>query len=649
MLKPAEMKRVELLALERELRAVTEGLGRLGVVHLSQARAAAWGELVSPARLEGELARVRVLHERVAALCDMLEVGEEQPPAEVPYMSLKELGETLKGLEQPLAEVLASRQKLDSEIETEYQVLRDLEAFRPVEVAPAALDGLEFMHFAIGTLPAKKLAALREASGEKAVLLPFKSPDGQQHLIALAGRTGRFALESILRDHQFVPERLPETKGASLSDAARKTQERLFDLAKRQEAVRQETAAVGAREGGWLAACRQRLRLDEQLLNAQAYFGRTGAAFLITGYVPSLRVDALREELLRLTGGKVVIEVCDPDEDDPNIPTLMENPRWLKPFELLVGGYGCPGYREIEPTLFVAVSFLLMFGLMFGDVGQGGLVALLGVAMARRARGSTVRHFGALLGMAGSAAVVFGWVFGSVFGVEGAIRPPWGGWFAPMATDNIERLLAATIVLGVVMISLAVVLNIINRVRSRDYFGLVVDKFGIVGFVFYWGALGLGIRTLVSRSGGPTAVEVLLLVVLPLLVLWLREPLHYLMVRRDPTHPHANLFEGLIEGLVDVMETVSGYLANTVSFVRVGAFALAHAALCVAIFETERIARELPGGPAWSVLIIVFGNALVIGLEGMVVSIQSMRLEYYEFLSKFFRGEGKTYKPFKLT
>jgi len=648
MLKPAEMKRVELLILERDVRAVTEGLGRLGAVHFSEATAADGGDLVRPADLDDQLSRIHSLLERVGALCDVLEVPEDHPAAEVSYARPEGLDALLKPLEERLAAALERRKKLDAELEAQYQVVRDLEAFRPVEVPAEELRGLDFLHFAIGTLPARAVPAVRDAAGEKAVLLPFKSPDGRQRLIALSGRTGRFALGSILEEHGFEPERLPETRGIAPSEAARKTQDRLLDLARQQEALREETRGLAAREAGRLAAYRQRLRVDGQLLSAQAYFGRTGATCLISGYVPSVRVDALREELLRLTDGKVVVEVTDPPPDDPNTPTLMQNPRLLKPFEMLVAGYGHPGYGEIEPTPLVAISFLLMFGAMFGDAGHGAVLVALGLLLARRASGETLRNLGALLCMGGVSAILFGWVYGSVFGVEAAIAPPLGGWFQPLRGLNVQRLLVAAIVLGVGVISLGVVLNIINRIKARDYFGMVVDRFGIVGFIFYWGALGLGIRTVIAGGSKPAGWEVILLVVLPLVVLFFREPLHYLMTRRDRTR-RPSLFGGLIEGFVDVLETLSAYIANTVSFVRVGAFCLAHAAVCAAIFATVRIVSTMAGGLVWSALVIVLGNAFVIALEGLVVSIQAMRLEYYEFFSKFFGGEGKAYRPFKIT
>ena len=646
MLKPAEMKRVEVLVLDRDVRAVTEGLGRMGVVHFSAATAADGGDLVSPAHLEEQLARVHSLLERVGILCDALDVREGHPAAEVPFGRPEELDEALKPIEASLADVVERRKKLDTEMETEYQVLRDLEAFRPVDVAARDLAGLDFLHFAIGTLPSREVAAVAEAVGDKAVLLPFKSPDGEQRLIALTSRTGRFALDSILGEHGFDAERLPDTQGGPPSEAARKTQERLLELARQQEAFRQETRAIAAAEGGRLAAYRQRLRVDQQILNAQAYFGRTGTTDLITGYAPSIRVDALRQEILRLTGGKTVIEVSDPAADDANIPTLMQNPRLLRPFEMLIAGYGYPGYREVEPTPFVAIGFLLMFGIMFGDLGHGAVLLAAGLVVARRAAAQQTRDLGGLMWMCGAAGMVFGWINGSTFGVEGLPGPPIGGWFEPMAGANIERLLVATIVLGVVVISLGVILNIVNRIKARDYFGMVVDRFGLVGFIFYWGALGVGIRTVVFK-GSPSTLEVMLLVVLPLVVLFFREPLHYLMTRRDHTH-RPSLLGGIIEGFVDVLETLSSYIANTVSFVRVGAFALAHAAVCAAIFTTEAIVRKMPGGALWSVLVVVGGNLFVILLEGLVVSIQAMRLQYYEFFSKFFRGEGKAYHPFKI-
>ena len=646
MLTPAQMKQVELLVLERDQRAVVEGLGGLGIIHFSEATAAEGGELVSVSALQAQLGQIHDLLARVERLREALDLPEDAEPKAVPFTSLGELERELDGLETELDGLIGRRRKLEGDIEAEYQVLRDIEAFRPTEVSPEEVRGLSFLHFALGRLPAGEVADVRAQAGEDAVVLPFRTPDGTQRLVALTRRAGRFRLDTVLAEHGFEPEQIPERHTEVPSEVAAKSQQRLLALAEQQEALRAEAKELAGESGGRLAAWRQRLRIDEQLLAAEAYFGHTRSTCLITGYVPSEQVDALRQAVLRLTDGRVVIEVRDPEPDDPNIPTLMKNPRLIQPFELLVQGYGHPGYREIEPTAFVAVSFLLMFGIMFGDVGHGGVLALLGLALARRGKAERLRQVGQLLAMAGGASVLVGIVFGSVFGA-GILHPPLGGWFEPMHGGNLDRLLLTTIAIGIVVISLGVILNMVNRIKSRDYFGLVVDRFGLVGFIFYWGALGLGIRAVVTGAA-PAAWQVGLFVVLPLGVLFFREPLHYLMARSDKTH-RPTLLGGAIEGFVDVLEALSAYVANTVSFVRVGAFALAHAAVCLAIYATEESVRGLWGGPAWSVLVVVGGNLFVIVLEGLVVGIQAMRLHYYEFFGKFFKGEGRAYEPFKLS
>ena len=645
MLTPAQMKQIELLILERDARAVTEGLGRLGAVHFSEATKAEGGELVSPSSLKAQLGQVHSLAERVAALCDTLEVRQDREPDEVPYAPPAELEREVDRIEDDLDDLVKRRRKLAGDLEAEYQVLRDVEAYRPTEISPEEVKDLSFLHFAIGSLPAGEVAEVREEAGEKSVVLPFKSPDGTQRLVALSSRTGRFALDSVLEEHGFQPEHVPDQYKDLPSEIVTKSQERLLALAEEHKAVQEESAELADDYGGRLAAWRQRLRVDEQLLHAQAWFGHTGATCLISGYVPTTRVDALRQELLRLTEGKLVIEVNDPAPDDPNIPTMMQNPWFIKPFELLVAGYGYPGYREVEPTAFVALSFLLMFGVMFGDVGQGAVLALAGLAVAKWLKHDKARQIGLLLAMAGGASMVIGFIDGSVFGAE-ILHPPFGGFFKPMHGDNISRLLVAAITVGIAVISLGVILNMVNRVRSRDWFGVVVDRFGVCGFIFYWGALGLGIRAAVTGAS-PATWHLVVFIGLPLALLFFREPLHYLMTR-EHHGKKLSLLGGTIEGFVDILETLSAYVANTVSFVRVGAFALAHAAVCLAIYSTEEAVRSMPGGALLSVLVVVLGNAFVILLEGLVVAIQSMRLQYYEFFGKFFKGEGKAYEPFKI-
>jgi V/A-type H+-transporting ATPase subunit I len=199
---------------------------------------------------------------------------------------------------------------------------------------------------------------------------------------------------------------------------------------------------------------------------------------------------------------------------------------------------------------------------------------------------------------------------------------------------------------GAALITAGVVLNIANRLRRGDYAGGLLGRFGLVGIVFYWGALALAIKLAVA-PGPVDGWLAAVLVVVPLLVLMLHEPLVALLTRREKLWEGGAAI-GLMLGAVEAMETVVTYMANTFSFLRVAAFALSHAALSFTIFVLVDLVRDVPGGLLWSAMVFVLGTALIVGLEGLIVAIQILRLEYYEFFTKFFRGEGVRYDPFQI-
>ncbi|MFH0964153.1 MAG: V-type ATPase 116kDa subunit family protein [Planctomycetota bacterium] len=206
-----------------------------------------------------------------------------------------------------------------------------------------------------------------------------------------------------------------------------------------------------------------------------------------------------------------------------------------------------------------------------------------------------------------------------------------------------------TILIGFVLINLGLAFNLLNRLRRRDWVHAFLDKFGLVGVMFYWGMVALGMRRLLT--GRLDLWTLIVFVGIPLLVIMLQEPVRLILAgRMRPKVPHETgvglaLFLGLVEGL----ETVLNYLSNTLSFVRVAAFSLSHAALCLAVFAMAEVIAPSAGPVSpGRIAVLVLGNAFIICLEGLIAAIQTMRLEYYEFFSKFFVGEGKPYQPFTL-
>ena len=211
---------------------------------------------------------------------------------------------------------------------------------------------------------------------------------------------------------------------------------------------------------------RNRIDLTRTLLRARVLFGKVDRSYLVSGWIPATLVAKLKEALAQELGDRAEVEVLSPEaipgarEGVLKIPILFNNPYLLRPFERLTKAYGTPAYGEVEPTAFLAVSFLLMFGLMFGDVGQGAVLFLLGYVIFRRFFRYT--DYGIILMECGVASVIFGFLYGSVFGVENLLPAL---WFSPM--KDIAYFIKIAVLFGVGAISLGVILSFINALRLK--------------------------------------------------------------------------------------------------------------------------------------------------------------------------------------
>lgn len=652
MFEPVPMTRLNLVVLERDERAVLGHLGRAGVVQLTRTAAGAETAPLSPRNRSAELARLEQLASRLENVRHALELppfGAGVEPAETTLdLAEKSLGE----MEQQAAGLAARRQSLQQQLAVtlaaDDQVADycgfDLPLDHPAESA--------FLHFVTGSLPAKNLAALELKGGM--TLVPLVERNGRQRVIALAARPDRFELDRVLQAAGFQPEQLPEAVGATADTWRDQNQCDQKQAAAELEQVGAKLAALAER---FLPACAQAdavLKTERSLLEAGQNFPRTESAICITGWVPRSDCPTLSERIREITGGHCCLEsVPAAAGDGEEAPVLLRHPWWLRPFSLLVTAYGLPRYCELEPTLLVAASYLLMFGMMFGDVGHGLVLALGGLALLLKGRGQW-RDAGVLVLSGGCSSMVFGALYGSCFGLPQFRR--FALWQDPLAGDPM-RLMYAAIVIGIVMISLGLVLNIVNRFRQGDYIGGWLDKFGVAGAVFYWGTLTLATQSAAFRSRGLWLPAILFFMVAPVVGWILRAPIqlrHERRANKAAERPGGEemaggIFATAMESFVEAFEALLSYFANTISFVRLAAYAMSHAALLMAAFMIAGDLKHLPvGAGPLSVLAVVLGNVVAILLECIVASVQALRLEYYEFFGKFFSGAGKPFQPFCL-
>jgi len=382
-----------------------------------------------------------------------------------------------------------------------------------------------------------------------------------------------------------------------------------------------------------------RMQLELKILEMREHLFRGNNVFVLNAWIRSRDYHKLEEKVAGVTD-KYVMMARKPSDLGKEVipPTLLKNNWLFRPFELIVKLYGLPSYNEIDPTIFLAITFCLMFGIMFGDIGQGLVYFLAGFLIAKK-----IPVASGILKRLGASSILFGFVYGSVFGLEDIpifhdMALVHGG---PLNRSNIMFILISGVALGVAVLTVSFVIGIINALRRKDIESALFGKNGVAGYIFF---IGLICTVLCIVSIIPVSVMIpIFVMILMLVIMVFKEPLIHLMEGSRP------LIKGdkvsyYIESGFEGVETILSTLSNSISFIRVGAFALNHAGLFMAF---KVMAEMVPSGIA-KFVILVIGNILILTLEGLVVFIQGLRLQYYEMFSKYFDGDGIAYDPLKI-
>jgi V/A-type H+-transporting ATPase subunit I len=410
------------------------------------------------------------------------------------------------------------------------------------------------------------------------------------------------------------------------------------------EAVLQRVQALGSREPTTpmlsrevpdLAALERvgdvaSLAGEVQLQRVVASMIRQGSTAALAGWAPSSELDQLAQVLA--PEGAAVVRLMPPRGVQP--PTMLHRSSASVAFQPLVNTYGTVPYADLNPAILAGVAYVLMFGMMFGDAGHGFLLLVLGCVAAWAPKGSlaSLRRFrwaAPFLIGAGLVSMSFGFAFGEAFGPTGLVPTL---WMRPL--DHATTLLALSVAIGAVILAVSYTLGAVNRFREGGITRSLVALSGIAGVTLY---LGLAIagsgwywhRTTVVLSG--TALAVLALA------------LGFFGLYAEA----GGRASGALEAGIELFDSLLRLGTNTVSFARLAAFGLTHAALSSLVWTGTADLWNRGGVPDVTVAIIVFalGNALTFALEALVAGVQALRLEYYEIFSRVFTTEGREFHP----
>lgn len=363
--------------------------------------------------------------------------------------------------------------------------------------------------------------------------------------------------------------------------------------------------------------------------------GEIDGMFVLSGWIPEELLGHVRETLekdapmttIMVEGAKEISQAGG------RVPSLLKNNAFVRAFQEIVSMYSLPAYGEIDPSPIVAITFTLFFGFMFGDIGHGLIIFLAAAYFAKR--GKIRRAHAQIMKTASVSSMLFGALYGSVFGIEGLLPAL---WLSPM--HDTSTLLAVAICIGAFVISLGIVLNIIKQYRAKDFGRMLFDGSGLSGLLLYWTLALLTASVLTGKElPGTVSLLIKIAIVVLLLVMVFKNVLARLIFRQKSHGESAAM------SAFEIVHSLLGFVSNTASFVRLAAFALNHVGLSMAVIMLIDMVGKHPGGIVLKALIFILGNLLIICLEGLIVLIQTLRLEYYEFFGKFYGGGGSAFKP----
>ena len=416
------------------------------------------------------------------------------------------------------------------------------------------------------------------------------------------------------------------------------------DTKKQIEEIDKEVEELVRSRSAKLIGTRKRLEelssnFDVRKMAARTDVGDTKEDYyILCGWMGEDDVAALLEETKEDERVFIVVEE-DREKFFGEPPTKLKNPRFFKPFELFIQMYGLPAHDEMDPTMFVALTYTFIFGAMFGDVGQGFCLFAIGGLIYLKKK----MNLAGIVSIAGIFSMIFGALFGSIFGFEDIIPAIWLRPVEAMTNlpfiGQLNTVFIIAIAFGMALNILVMIFQIANAAKSHDTENLWFSTNGVAGLVFY-GFLVLTIVLYMTGRKVPGNILMVIFLGIPILLFVFKEPLTNLV-----EHNHKKMEESkamfLVQGFFELFETLLSYFSNTLSYVRIGAFAVSHAAIMEVVLMLSGAENGTP-----NLFGIILGNVVVCALEGLIVGIQVLRLEYYEMFSRFYKGSGREFKPF---
>ncbi len=615
MFAPERMMKVTVIGPQSVMDKAVKELHRLKAVHITDHQK---GELDigSPFQRADRLSELLVTAKAISSAIGISGKKElSNGFRAVGVKSLAELGKAMEKLKITVNGILTGNKAAEDGLKKislkEYQ----LACIQKLGLAPDAFSDYKSLSSFFGEVKdAKKLRESLLAVTDKFEL--FSAEEKDSYLVALFIESGKkSSAADLLVSAGFSEIPLNEVKGMAGSvvvalEAVAKRKER---LQKQIEANSTAIARLGAKWNDFLLLSEQLIAGELEKAQAPLKFAVTKNAFVVHGWVPGSALVNLESNLGKVTSERIFVEAESPHHGEA-VPVKLDNPKLARPFEFFMSLYALPKYDEIDPTLFMFITFPLFFGLILGDVGYG-LVTFFLLLWLKEKMPGTAKLVNVVV-PAALSSIVFGFMFGEVFGFEGAFGVKFPHLISRVV--EIDKMLLIAVAIGLLHINIGFALGFLNELRHKGLFKAFAAKLS-------WVILQIGIAVIALAATGKINAPVYFgasIAAVAVVLIYIGESMR-----------------GMIE--------IPGLLSNVLSYARLMAVGLASVELALVINDmAKQVSHSGVAGMLAGVLILFLGHTINLALGLLGGFLQSMRLHYVEFFTKFFEGGAFPFRPF---
>lgn len=619
------MKKISAITLKQDLKTITKALQRLGAVEISKSKMEESTE-EEQSRFAGE---IEALEQRLQDLNFVLGIIKRYDHTKTSFFAPKPLVE-LSDFENQEENIQKTQQIIDTskEIEGEISklkhqitklntVMQQIRPFESLEVPLEQLKPTAQMAYELGFVPLASWERVEQICHECDDLLEVEKLGSQEDIeavLVMMHQSVRDKAFLALKEEGFIEARFDRFSG-TCREQLNKLESQVNQCGQKVEELEKQ-AAQFAESKQMLQLLYEYTENELDKWKASSLFGATDATYMINGYIKEHDASKVEQLFQKELEGRYYLELSDPAEDE-DIPTALENPKLIQPFEAVTDMYSVPSPRGLDPNKVMAPFYFLFFGMMLSDAGYGVVMSIgCTILLFIKKPSGMMKKIITLLAICGISTVIWGILFGGWFGFS---VPPL--MFNPM--DEPINMLILCLGLGAIHIVTGLIVGAYMNIRRGQVWDAIFDQgFWILVFV----SIPFFVLPGLSTVG-------MILVIISVVGLLCTQGRH-----------KKGIVKKVVGGLASLYD-VTSYLSDVLSYCRIFGLALATSVIAM-VFNT--ISEMLTGswiGYIFAAAVFLIGHIFNIAINALGSYVHTSRLQYIEFFNKFYEGGGRAFKP----